>query len=116
MPNAPGDKELVVYVRGGFCPDISRARRLLERWQVPYREVNVSKDGMAEQRCQAWNHCLAMPVIVVAHPGEDTPIEPPTPLEPGRSPRDVDRGTMISEASEAGLQTFLERHGFLPPA
>ncbi len=115
MPQAPDDKELVLYVRSGFCPDINRARRLLERWDVPYREINFNKDPAAKQRCQAWNHCLAVPVVVVARPGEDLPIETPEPLEPGRSPRDVDRGTMISEASEAGLRAFLERHGFLAP-
>lgn len=107
------DTELIVHVRGGFCPDINRARRLLERWSVPFREINVKHDAKAKQRCQEWNHCLAMPVIVVARPGEDAPIEPPAPLAMGTSPRDVDRGSMISEASKAGLRTFLERHGLL---
>ncbi len=111
----PEDRELVVYVRDGFCPDISRARRALESWRVPYREINIRQE-QARQRCMEWNNCLAMPVVVVARPGEDVPIEPPTPLQAGASPRDVDRGSIISEASEKGLRVFLARHGFPVPA
>jgi hypothetical protein len=110
------EKEIVMYTRGGFCPDVSRARRAFQQWRLPYREINVRKDAKAHQRCLDWNDCLAMPVIVVTRPGEDLPVEPPTPLEPGQSPRDVDRGFMISEASKSGLRAFLTRHGFpIPP-
>lgn len=109
----PEERELVVYVRDGFCPDISRARRALASWRVPYREINIRQE-QAHQRCMEWNNCLAMPVIVVARSGEDVPIEPPTPLKAGASPRDVDRGYMISEVSKDKLRAFLERHGFLP--
>jgi len=112
----PMGKEIVMYTRGGFCPDVSRARRTLQFWRLPYREINIREDPLAHQRCLDWNGCLAMPVIVVARAGEDVPIEPPSPLEPDQSPRDVDRGYMISEASKQGLQAFLARHGFLASA
>ncbi len=104
-----------MYTRGGFCPDVSRARRAFQLWQLSYREINIRKDPEAYQRCLDWNGCLAMPVILVARPGEDLPIEPPSPLEPGQSPRDVDRGYLITEASKMGLRSFLTRHGFLTP-
>jgi glutaredoxin len=107
------EQEIVLYTRGGFCPDVSRARRALQRWRLSYREINVRHDAAYQQRCLDWNGCLAMPVIVVARVNEDLPIEPPSPLQPGQSPRDVDRGYMISEASIDGLRTFLTRHGFL---
>lgn len=109
------DKEIVMYTRGGFCPDVSRARRALQRWRLPYREINVRKSSQAQQRCVDWNGCLAMPVIVIARTGEDLPIEPPSPLAPGQSPRDIDRGYMIAEASRRGLRDFLARHGFPVP-
>ena len=108
------EKEIVMYTRGGFCPDVNHARRALQRWRLPFREINVRKDPEALQRCLDWNGCVAMPVIVIACPGEDVPIEPPLPLAPNQSPRDVDRGSMISEVSQQALQTFLTRHSFLP--
>jgi glutaredoxin len=113
--NQPLEKEIVMYTRGGFCPDVSRARRALQLWKLPYREINVRNDPEAHQRCLDWNDCLAMPVIVIARRGEDLPIEPPSPLKPGQSPRDVDRGFMISEVSKKRLHDFLTRHGFLAP-
>jgi glutaredoxin len=109
------EKEIVMCVRNGFCPDIRRARRAFEKWQLPYREINVHEAPEAHQRCQKWNGCLAMPVIVIARPGEDLPIEPPTPLKPGQSPRNVDRGAMISEVGEEQLRAFVRRHGFSVP-
>jgi glutaredoxin len=107
------EKEIVMYTRGGFCPDLSRARRALQLWRLRYREINIREDPEAFQRCLQWNGCLAMPVIVVTRAGEDVPIVPPSPLDPGQSPRNVDRGYLISEASKKGLRAFLSRHGFL---
>lgn len=110
------DKEIVMYTRGGFCPDVSRARRALQLWGLPYREINIRQDSAAHQRCVEWNDCLAMPVIVIARAGDDAPIEPPLPLKSDQSPRNVDRGYIISEASRKGLRAFLKRHGFPIPA
>lgn len=107
------NKEIVMYTRGGFCPDVTRVRRALQRWRLAYREINIREDSAAHQRCLEWNGCLAMPVIVIARHGEDLPIESPPPLKPDQVPRDVDRGFMITEASKRGLQAFLTRHGFL---
>jgi glutaredoxin len=109
----PGNREIVMYTRGGFCPDVTRARRALQRWRLPFREINVRQDPAAEQRCLEWNDCLAMPVIVIAKTDEDLPVEPPPPLKPDQSVRDLDRGYIIAEASTSGLQAFLTRHGFL---
>jgi hypothetical protein len=41
------------------------------------------------------------------------PAEPPLPLKAGQSPRDVDRGTMLTEASTPTLEKFLRRNGFM---
>jgi glutaredoxin len=109
------EKEIVMYTRGGFCPDVGRARRALQLWQLPYREINIRKDPQAHQRCLDWNGCLATPVIVIARPGHDVPIEPPSPLGPDQVLRDLDRGYVISEASKPALRAFLVRHGFPVP-
>ena len=110
------DKEIVIYTRGGFCPDVSRARRALQLWRLPFREINVRNNPEAHQRCLDWNGCLAMPVIVIALPGDDLPIEPPSALAADQSPRDIDRGYMITEASKQALRAFLARHGFPVPS
>ena len=107
------DKEIVMYTRGGFCTDVVRAHRALQRWRLPYREINIRENPQAQQRCLEWNRNLSMPVIVIARQGEDVPIEPPLPLEPEQKPRDLDRGYLITEPGKQGLQSFLTRHGFL---
>jgi glutaredoxin len=108
-------QEIVMYTRGGFCPDVSRTRRNLQRWRLPHREINIRENPEAHQRCLDWNGCLAVPVIVVARQGENVPVAPPSPLSPGQSLRDLDREYMITEPSSSGLQAFLTRHGFLAP-
>lgn len=106
------DKEIVMYTRGGFCTDVVRAHRALQRWRLPYREINIRENSQARHRCLEWNRNLSMPVIVIARQGEDVPIEPPLPLEPEQNPSDLDRGYLITEPGKQGLQSFLTRHGF----
>ena len=77
------DREIVMYTRGGFCSDVIRAQRALQRWRLAYREINIREDSAAHQRCLEWNGCLAMPVIVIAKRGEDVPIESPPPFSYG---------------------------------
>jgi len=53
-----------------------------------------------------------VPTIIVARPGEDLPFEEPTPLT-GDSPRNIDRGSMITEPGEIQLEEWLRKHGVL---
>jgi glutaredoxin len=105
---------LVVYTRGAFCPDVQRARGFLRQYNVSHVEINIDVDLEARARVLDWNGCLSVPTLVVCEEGSVLPCEAPSPLAPGQSPRDVDRGSMISEASGYGLRQFLTRHGFLP--
>ncbi len=107
-------KQLVVYVRGSFCPDVRRTREFLARHAVPHLEIDSDQDPEARQRVLAWTGYLSFPTLVVTEDGSGEPVEPPMPLAPGQSPRDVDRGTMLTEASIPVLERFLKRHGFLP--
>lgn len=107
------DKELVMYSRSTPCPFVSIARRVLEREGVPYRELLIDRDKTLEARVVAWTGFLSVPTLVVAQRGEDLPYETPDPLPKGASPRGVDRGSMLTEATEEELLTWLRKHGFL---
>ncbi len=104
---------LVVYTRGSYCPDVQRARGFLKQYNIAYQEIDIESDLEARARVQSWHGCLAVPTLVVCEEGSVLPCEPPAPLSPGQSPRDVDRGSMITEASGDGLRRFLTRHGFM---
>ena len=105
---------LVLYTRATHCPDQARARKLLAEWKVPYQEVDCSKDAEALERIQNWNGHLGVPVVVAAEEGSVLPIGEPDPRTAGRSTRDFNRVTLITEPSEEGLRQFLKQHGLLP--
>lgn len=106
-------KELVVYVRREPCPDVRRASDFLASHAIPHRVIVAEDDPAAKQRVRDWTGFLSFPTLVVAEAGSVEPWEPPLPLRPGQSPRDVDRGSMLTEASTSTLEVFLKRHGFL---
>ena len=106
-------KHLVVYTRGISCPDQMRARKLLAEWGVPYQEINCSDNAQALERIKAWNGHLGVPAVVVAEKGSLLPFREPDPRPAGRSTRDVNRGTLITEPSEDGLHEFLKQHGLM---
>lgn len=108
------DKELVVYVRTSYCPYVALARDLLNRYHVPYRELNIEDDPALAERVRQWTGYLSVPTLVVAAPGQDLPFEAPDPLPAGQSPRNIDRGSMITEPNNRALENWLHRHGFLP--
>ena len=106
-------KELVMYSRTTSCPFVTLAKRVLDDYHVPYRELYIDRDAQVRQRVLNWTGFLSVPTLVVALPGEDEPYEPQAPLEAGRSPRGIDRGTMITEPSIDELAHWLQRHGFI---
>jgi glutaredoxin len=107
------NKELVMYARSFSCPFVTLAKRVLDDYHVDYREIHIDKDGTARQRVLDWTGFLSVPTLVVAESGEDLPYEQQEPLEKGRSPRGIDRGTMITEPSANDLTQWLQRHGFI---
>jgi glutaredoxin len=106
-------KQLVVYVRNASCPDVRRTREFLETHGVPHRLIDADEDDLAKERVRVWTGYLSFPTLVVTEENALEPYAPPLPLAPGQSPRDVDRGTMLTEASADRLEEFLRRHGFL---
>ncbi len=102
-----------MYARTSSCPFVAVAKRVLDDYAVSYREVYIDRDEAARQRVLDWTGFLSVPTLVVANPGEDVPYEPQAPLPAGRSPRGIDRGTMITEPSMGELTQWLLRHGFI---
>lgn len=115
--NNGGDKrlmeyELVMYSRLMSCPYVRIAKRVLERENIPYREIHIDQDEAARARVIAWTGFQSVPTIILARPGEDLPCEDPAPLS-GGSPRGIDRGSMITEPGEIQLENWLRKHGFV---
>ncbi|MFQ5614263.1 MAG: glutaredoxin family protein [Anaerolineae bacterium] len=110
------EKELVVYVRRTYCPYVALARDLLKRYQIPHREIFIDADPAMAQRVRDWTGFYSVPTLIVAAPGQDVPYEAPDPLRPGQSPMNIDRGSMITEPNNQGLENWLHKHGFLPKA
>ena len=106
------DREVVMYSRTIPCPNSDAARRVLEEHHVPYREIMIDLDPEALSRVEGWTGFQSVPTLVVARPGEVLPLAEPHPLEPGRSPRGVDRGPLITEPDALGLQHWLAAQGF----
>lgn len=107
------NNELVMYSRTSPCPFVSLAKRVLERENVPYRELYIDQDRTYESRVLEWTGFLSVPTLIIAHPGEDLPIGDPMPLAPGASPRGVDRGPMLTEPGEEQLIEWLRRYDLL---
>ncbi len=106
------DYEIVMYSRFTPCPFVRTAKRVLDRENIPYREIYIDQDAAAERRVIQWTGFKSVPTIIIARLGEDLPYQDPEPLVTD-SPRGVDRGTMITEPGEITLETWLRKHGFL---
>jgi glutaredoxin len=106
-------RELIMYGRTLGCPFITTAKRVLEREQVPYRELLIDKDKEAAARVVAWTGFLSVPTLLIAEAGELLPYTLPDPLEQGASPRGINRGSMITEASDEELMAWLRQHALV---
>jgi hypothetical protein len=55
----------------------------------------------------------SVPTVVLAEAGTVEPCEAPSPLASGSSPRGVDRGSLITEATRVQLRAWLVKQGLL---
>lgn len=107
------ERDLVMYTRTAGCPFVSTAKRVLHEHRIPYREIFIDKDPEARERVLAWTGFLSVPTLIVAEPGEDLPYTEFSPLPAGESPRGIDRGPMLTEATTGELEAWLIKHGFI---
>ena len=107
------NKELIMYSRTSGCPLVSSAKRVLQQNAIAYREIYIDRDDEARQRVLAWTGFLAVPTLVVAEADSSLPLEEPTPLPTGSSPRGIDRGMMLTEPSDQQLLDWLRKHDFM---
>ncbi len=107
------DREIVVYTRSTYCPYQRKAERVFQKYGMEPRTILIDRNPEAEARVVNWTGFRSVPTIIVACRGEDLPAEPPAPLPRGHSPRGVDRGSMITEATEDQLEQWLVKHGLV---
>lgn len=105
-------RDLVIYGRSTFCPDLVTLKGWLSAWNVPYRQVNIDFDEEAAYRLDAWIGSRTVPTLVVADYGKVEPFAPPAEADLSRL-RNADRGAMMHEPNEEGLRTFLVRNGLM---
>lgn len=106
-------KELVVYTRTTPCRDVTRTRQDLTLKGLAFREIDIEADAAAAKRLEEWTGYQSVPTVIVAEAGSDEPVHPPAALTPNQSPRNADRGSMISEPNTQNLMVFLEHNGFV---
>ena len=109
----PTDKELVVYTRSFGCPYWTMAKKVLNQHEIDYRIILIDRDKEARQRVVDWTGFKSVPTIIVAESGSDLPYTEPDSLSRGQSPKGIDRGAMITEATTPQFESWLRKHGFI---
>jgi glutaredoxin len=104
------EKELIMYSRSSGCPMMTLAKRVLEDYNVSYREIFIDQDKTARQRVETWTGFLSVPTLVIANRGDVLPYEEPAHLPSGDSPRGINRGAMITEPNIKELTAWLVQH------
>lgn len=102
---------LVVYGRSTPCPDMYRWQRWLSKHAVEFVEFDINHDAEAFRKVVEWTGHQSVPTLVIAPDDGVDPVTPPAPLPPGRGPRAIDRGTMLTEPGNGQVEGFLERNG-----
>lgn len=107
------EKELVMYGRRFACFDQYQAQSFLDTQQIRYRFVDISTDQEAAQRVETWVGHQSVPTFVIAKAGEVLPVEEPSALDRSQRTRGQNRGTIITEPSDAQLAEFLRQHDLM---
>ena len=107
-------KTLIVYGTSQYNPFMALAREVLNRYQIPFREITIDNNLKAEERVRELVGQINVPTLVVVASGSDDPISPPHPLPGNQSVRGVDRGSIITSPNNKELENWLFKHGFLP--
>lgn len=107
------EKEIVMYVRNSYCSSVALARDLLNRYEVPYREIDIDTDPAMAARVKDWTWHYSVPTIVIAETGQEIPYTDFLPRPTHRTIKGYDRGPMITEPNNRDLENWLYKHDFL---
>lgn len=88
-----------------------RWHRWVTEHTIDFVEFDIDSDDEAYRKVIAWTGHESVPTLVIASDDGIEPVEPPTALPAGRSPRGFDRGTMLTEPNPGQVAAFLERNG-----
>jgi glutaredoxin len=108
-------RELVMYSRSTGCPFVTLAKRVLDEHGLTYHEVMIDLDHVARERVLDWTGYLSVPTLVIAHEGDVLPYATPDPIDKSRSPRGINRGSMITEPNIHQLIAWLQQHELIQP-
>ena len=107
------NKEIVMYIRTAYCSGVALARDVMQRYNVPYREIDINSDSQMAARVKEWTNYHSVPTLVIANPGEDVPYTDFLPCPTDRSIKGYNRGPLITEPNNQDLENWLHQHGFL---
>ncbi len=105
-------RQVVVYM-SPWCSSSADTQRALNEWGVPATFVNIKEDRNAANRLRGWVGFESVPTVVLAEEGSVEPYEAPAALPTGSSPRGIDRGSIITEATRVQLRAWLVKQGLL---
>jgi glutaredoxin len=105
-------RQVVVYM-SPWCSSSADTQRALNEWGVPATFVNIKEDRDAANRLRGWVGFESVPTVVLADEGGMEPCETPAQLTSGTSPRGIDRGSLITEATRVQLRAWLVKNGLL---
>jgi glutaredoxin len=105
-------KRVVVYM-SPWCYTSKDTQSALTEWGVPATFINIKEDNAAAARVRGWVGFESVPTVVIAEGESVLPFEPPAQLPAGSSPRGVDRGSLITEATRNQLRSWLVKHTVL---
>jgi len=90
---------------------MNRWMRWLATHQVDYVAFDINVDAEAHRKVVEWTGHQSVPTLVIAPDDGVDPVRAPDALPPGRGPRGIDRGTMLTEPASGQVDAFLERNG-----
>jgi len=105
-------KRVIVYM-SPWCYTSKDTQSALTEWDVPTTYINIKEVPAAAARVRGWVGFESVPTIIIAEGDSVEPFEPPAPLAAGSSPRGVDRGSLITEATRNQLRAWLVKHTVL---
>lgn len=105
-------RHIVVYM-SPWCHTSQDTQRAFSEWGIPATFINIKEDRSAAARLKGWVGFESVPTVVLVEGDSVEPFAPPVPLPAGSSPRGLDRGSMITEATRSQLQAWLVKNEML---